>query len=814
MHKTEGRKGPALTDHPHVNGSLTDIQRQHLEALGVPHWFAWTPYQINEKEPRKSGKAPMKPKAVARGVFNGAGYGSTSDPESTGGSLTVAMSAMKRGHGGVGLALKTAPARMVVLDMDHVRCPDTGEVNRLGGQLLERLAGHYVEVSPSGSGLRAVMWADDIGTLGVKKIFPAGAIGPDGEPSAVEIYPAGCSGYTRMTGALVAGVGVALVSDGQAVIDWVWELRTEKDLKAAASSSSGGLAAGFAALAQRWEVKPAAEVLASMKAYAASNPRSKLAEALRGNAKPWNSDASSLDFYLFCECVRRGCGTLEAVREVADATGAKRAKWDEKRGSGTVFSEGVSNAIRAELSSAQKGKGKAQVPAHVKANVEAVAQAGQPVATATSSGKAKATLSNVVAIMRARHHGVFAYDEFRRIVYRTRSLSGLDKFAATEPGPINDDDYTRVTLYLEREFGMEITQGDMVRKAVQALARDCRYNPVAAVLKDCADEWRKSEMCRAGQSLLDTWLVRLMGVDDTGCEEYVRRVSRCCLIQAAARVLIKGAEVHTMPVFSGHGGDGKGHLLKALAEVIGPGLFTSQSVDLGKSRDVVELLSASLICEWAELKPSKDSSAFKSAMTQQEDRHRKAYGIESESHPRLFTVWATTNEAEIITDPSQGEARRLWPTFIPRGRKADAIGLSLVGRLLWGEAVAAALDGERHFIHDVPEDAEAFGQWQRVIEGFRVSDPLDDAVRSYVADWVTQDGAGWMEFRSSKQIADAIGLSDGELGHAKKGDWQALNRALTALQLKKTTSGHLKVKGWLIPGDARRQIAESLGLEI
>lgn len=795
----DGHKGRAFA-FEYQQGTLDEAQVGALRALEplASKWFCWGSQWTN------AGGQPKAP-----GNPNTMGNGSAADM-ATAASLDTALSKLNGGKvAGVGLALQAADPRLVVLDMDHVRNPDTGELNRLGEQLLKRLFGHYVEVSPSGRGLRAVMLANDIGTSGVKKISPAGEIGPDGEPSVVEMYPAGCNNYTRMTGALIAGVGVAKVSDGQAVIDWVWELRTEKDLKAAACSKAAGLEEGFTALAQMREAKPAAEVLVSMKAYAASNPRSKLAEAMRGNPKPWSSDASSMDFFLFCECVRSGCGSLDAVREVADATGAKRAKWDEKRGSGTVFSEGVSNAIRAELSNTQKGKGKAQVPAHVRANVEALAQAGQPVASVASSGKVKATLSNVIAIMRARHHGLFAYDEFRRIVYRTSSLSGLDKFAATEPGPINDDDYTRVTLYLEREFGMEITQGDMVRKAVQALARDCKYDPVAKVLKDCADEWRMS-----GKSLLDTWLVRFMGVDDTGCEDYVRRVSRCCLIQAAARVLTKGAEVHTMPVFSGHGGDGKGHLLKALAEVIGPDLFTSQSVDLGKSREVVELLSASLICEWAELKPSKDSAAFKSAMTQQVDKHRKAYGIEAESYPRRFTVWATTNEAEIITDPSQGEARRLWPMFIPRGRKADAVGLSVVGRLLWGEAAAAALANERHFIHDAPEDALAFGQWQRVIEEFRVSDPLDDAVRNYVADWIMMGGAGWLEFRSSKQIADAIGLSDGELGHAKKGDWHALNRALTALQLQKTTSGHLKVKGWLIPADARQHIAKSLGLEI
>ena len=372
-------------------------------------------------------------------------------------------------------------------------------------------------------------------------------------------------------------------------------------------------------------------------------------------------------------------------------------------------------------------------------------------------------------------------------MYRVKSLVVLDPKAETETGPVTDDDYRRVALYLHSVYGWSAKLDD-VRDAVKTVARDEKIDPVRDALEKLALAWD-------GVKRLDDWLVRYLKIDDTDCADYVRKVARVSLIQAVGRVMHPGAKADVMPVIIGPGGEGKGKALQALASGVGPGLYTNTGFDMSKTSDIIEKCAGRLIVEAAEMdaiKRGRDVSAFKSAMTVLEDTHRKPWESESEDFPRRNTFWGTSNEDEFITDSSDGQGRRFWPlaSLATRDDPMDVQGLEAIAPQLWGEAVAAFMAGELSYI-DHRADRAAAEQWDRVIERCRVSDPLDDAVDAYLMAWAAKDD-GW---RASAEIAKEVGLVREFSTTVEKKDFYRLADLLKARKLKKAKQGTFR--GWV-----------------
>lgn len=798
-----------------------EANRQHLQRL-VPfaeHWFCW-----GKRQPNKAGefKVPIDPKTGKAG--------SASDP-ATAGAFEQASAQCVRGYGygrggGVGVLMTTATAGFVGLDFDDVRDPDSGEVNDMGAEVVRRFAGNYVEISPSGKGLRVFC----LGSITASKTTISGG--------SVEVYPAGAKRYLRVTGALVTGCAGEVV-DGQGGLDWLAGLvaAAKGEAKAvtptiggsevgvvgsvaggeaandpsnggdvvvaakvtSASSSATEIEQWFAVMRERRLAMDPAEVLAGMQQAAAEQPTGKLAMAMKGDAGRWSKDESSMDFFLFCEVIRRGCDSVEDVDNVLMATGARRAKWNEKRAKfGDFFTQTVHAALKAEVGKRPKSKAiKAAPSTETAGRIRGMQTAGGHVAQ-TAGGKLKPTLHTMVTILRTAAPGLFAYDEFRAATFRTRSLAELEPHGIKVPGPVVDDDYRRVALFLEREFELAATVKD-VREAVLTVAKDCRHNPIGTSLERLAIEW-----VEAGKpKVLDTWLTKYMMVDDTGLEDYVRKVGRAAVMQTVRRVLVPGAEVHSMPVFIGNGGNDKGKMLKALAEAVGENLFTDNRFDLRNSKDVVEKLARFLIVEWGEYGPQTDQAAFKAAMTQQSDTHRKSYGFESEDFVRQFTLWGTSNQRELISDPTDGEARRLWPLYLKYQAAADVEGFKQAARLMWGEATwCAKQTDERHYIDR--RDAVEFAQWNEVIRVCRVPDPIEDALDVFIQDWAMS--ADWgSRIVTTNDVAKAIDQVDPYTGKAKRGDFIRVNGLMTARGMVKTQNA-AKAKAWRMPPEVKRRV--------
>lgn len=835
--------------------------RQHLQRL-VPfaeHWFCWGDHWNVPKVNKDTGvtewvpKGPGDPNSLEMGDHGepgtagtfaeataqvGVGYRKRRKPSKEGGKSAPPGSCF-----GVGVLMTTAAAGFVGLDFDDVRDPDSGEVSELGAEVLRRFAGAYVELSPSGRGLRVFC----LGSTSASKNTINGG--------SVEVYPGGAKRFLRVTGALVAGCAGEVV-ECQTGLDWLaGRVAGAKGKAAAVGSSVGGSEGGavgsvaggeaandpavgggdvvvgvatvtssasspaaeigqlFAVMRERRPAIDPAEVLAGMQAVAAGSPRGKLAMAMKGDALPWAKDESSMDFFLFCEVIRRGCDSVEDMDTVLMATGAKRAKWSEKRGGyGDVFTQTVYKALKSEVTNGAKPQTNKRKD-KIKANVEAVEAEGGNL-TMTASGKAKPTLLTAVTVIHALAPGLFYYDEFKETVYRARGVSELGRGGSQKPGRLTDDDLTRVALALEASYGLEYKKPQDISPAVYAVARDNKRNPVADQLRALADVWQQS----GKPDVLGDWLEKYMAAETAGIGDYVSKIGRICLMQAARLVFREEVEgrwglgtvkAQSMPVFISNGGQSKGKALEVLAGAVGPNLYTANKFNIGDAKDVVETLSRFLIVEWAEYGGSKDTAAFKQGMTNPFFTVRRPWGTESEDFDRRFSLFATSNESEIITDPSRGEARRLWPIYTVWGRSGDEVGLRKAAPMLWGQAAWLALNtDERHWIDDQNPDRmemEVIRQWDAVIDRCRVSGPTEEKLDEFLRKWAAS--SNWMsQMVSSNDVARAAGAVDSYTNTPTTAEFRTVSRLMVARGMRRIQMPGTRAKGWTMPDAARENL--------
>jgi hypothetical protein len=701
-------KAEALTLYPHHGGIVTEAQREKLEAVvELTHWFNWDPLKGS---PGKLGKAPIN--------FRTGGFGAVNKPE-TAGTFAQVLGRIPDG-GGVGTLLSETPDGFVCLDLDHVI--HEGVMHWLGKFAVDFFKGTYIEVSPSGTGLRiftrgVVDWPHSV--LPDPKIIGPITVGrcPSGVDIKFEVYHSQPIKWVRCTGAvLIESSGV--VTECQNGIEWVLGEMAKKIAavakKGAGSSANSGPVKGGSGdmdelFAQVEELrgtpdKGSDEVLGEILDRVATQPRSKLADA--------------------CEAV----SSLEAA-------GGELAR--------------------------------------------------------TNTGSVRSGFANVVQVLRhdPEASGLFGYDLFKGRMYRTKSLVALDSKAETETGPVTDDDYRRVALFLHRKYGMNAKLDD-VMEAVKTVARDERFDPVKDALEKLGAAWD-------GVKRLDGWLVKYMKIDPSTGGEYVRKVSRVLLIQAVQRVLVPGSRAESMPVFIGPGGEGKGKAFQALAGSVLPGLFTNGGFDISSTKDIIEKCRGRLIVEASEMdcvKRARDVAAFKAAMSVQEDTHRKSYEREPEDFKRSFTIWGSANDEEFITDTSNGQGRRVWPLFTmaTRSKPIDVKGLESDGGQLWGEAVRALQGGElSYFDENTDTDPRATDQWNMVIERCRVPTYLDDAIDLYLMEWATV-GIEW--WRSSLDVSTGLGLGSSVSGRIDAKEFHVATELLKAKKLKRRKLGNRR--GW------------------
>jgi len=176
-------------------GRAAIAQNIPKELRDLDQWLVW---RLEERDGKKT-KVPYDAKTGRKGKSN--------DP-ATWASFDAALQAYEAGgYSGVGFAFREGD-RLSGADLDHVIDTETGEVQQLALEILERFKGSYAEVSPSGTGLRIFVFGEPT------------RCGKGTEVKAVELYNHSSPRFLTVTGLHWQGSSPA-VTPQQDALDWL-----------------------------------------------------------------------------------------------------------------------------------------------------------------------------------------------------------------------------------------------------------------------------------------------------------------------------------------------------------------------------------------------------------------------------------------------------------------------------------------------------------------------------------------------------------------------------------------------------------------
>jgi putative DNA primase/helicase len=271
---------------------------------------------------------------------------------------------------------------------------------------------------------------------------------------------------------------------------------------------------------------------------------------------------------------------------------------------------------------------------------------------------------------------------------------------------IQDHHLSDIRLALEAD-GFEPNERD-IRPAVECVARDESYNPIADYLNGLA--WD-------GTSRLEEWMVKLLGAPQT---DFVRLISPKVLIAAVARALRPGCKVDTVLILEGAQGIKKS---TAIAALFGEA-YATESVSLfDQHNKMVLAMRGSWVVELAEFVAiaRRDHGAVKGMISMCSDKVVLPYAKYASNHPRRCVFFATVNPEGngYLTDMTGN--RRYWPVSVT---KIELEGIRAARDQLWAEACHRFQVGERWWLEQheegvassVQEDREEADAWAEALE--------------------------------------------------------------------------------------------------
>lgn len=593
------------------------------------------------------------------------------------------------GYGGVGILMASLPG-MVGIDIDH--CLEDGVVKTSAAEVVAAVEaiGSYIEVSPSGTGLRAFV----LGTL------PHGCKEKVGD---IEVYGPGSTRYLTVTGVVWSRVGMRAVVENQpAINDFLTRfdhLKSEDVIEPARSGNPAPCLDDDPAPCsddERWPRVSDDEVLGLLRR---NNKRGLVTRLLEGKLDDADGDHSKADFMLCCQ-IANYTRDEDQVDRIFRQSGLMRPKWTERRGKSTWGADTIYSAIEV----IEKGGNNHWVRQAAKTAVRAIEHAQVKSILERANEFLEGGLGGLVDSKGRLRQNVYVWSQ---LLYRDKRFIGgawFDEFAAHprktpvfsqamgrafDGEALTDEDFLGVVIWLAREWGLCIRPLD-ARSVLLAWAGMTRLNPIASRLDVMASEWD-------GALRLDRWLIDYCGASDANGElsEYLAAIGSRWFIGVVARAY-GPAKVDTMLILEGRQGTGKSTAARTLAEAISPACFL-EGFELGAGKDALISLRGKLVAEWGELSGlgKHESDMLKNFLSREVDSYRDPYGVTTRDFRRTCCLIGSTNESVYLRDVTGN--RRFWPVQVG---KIDVARLRLDAGQLWGEAVHRLRQGERWWVGD------------------------------------------------------------------------------------------------------------------
>jgi len=427
----------------------------------------------------------------------------------------------------------------------------------------------------------------------------------------------------------------------------------------------------------------------------------------------------------------------------------------------------------------EKGKSKKEAPEIVGSGTRLMV---------ASNGTVKQTIENAYRIVKGdpKLAGRFWWSETG--FCRMAELP-LPWDARNSSRPVIDEDYSALTAYCERYYGLHAKEA--VVDAVAICAKENSRNPVREWLDTL--EWDG-----------DSRIGGLLGMLGCVCDEYEQAVMRLWLVGAVARAYEPGIKFDYMPVLVGAQGIGKSKFASLFCPTRD---WYDDNFKTIEGDVAVEKLRGLWIAEFAELlatKRAKDVEGIKAFITSTGDTIRPKYGRETVFRPRCCVFIGTTNDTQFLTDAT-GNRRFLPIQCLNKKNQCDPF-LYTDGAHLWFEqAVAEAVaiwKSERPALvlpTAMQERAE------RMQMQYTEEDPLAGIIAEYMEDRLysaTEAGEGSIAERvCSREIYDH--LPDDYKRRDSRYTINDINRAMATIEgwvrLPNTlrTNGYGKQRCWV-----------------
>jgi len=253
----------------------------------------------------------------------------------------------------------------------------------------------------------------------------------------------------------------------------------------------------------------------------------------------------------------------------------------------------------------------------------------------------------------------------------------------------------------------------VVTDRLHQLAEGNHYHPVQEYLE--ATEWDRVPR-------LDTWLTTYVGVRGS---PYTRHAGTVMLRAAVRRVYVPGCKFDQALVLIGDEDSGKSLTIKTLCPHLE---WFSESLPISASpKLVVEGTEGIWLIESPEMVAHKDPERVKDFLSRSVDGPvRKAYARNSDTVPRQFVVFGTTNNVRPIVDETG--IRRFWPM------KSGALEYDALIRdrdQLWAEAFLREMESGHEGPLNMPDHLTAgLTQEQRK---FVVLDAWAEALKEWLS---------------------------------------------------------------------------------
>lgn len=701
----------------------------------LPTWLVWRFVQTPGKA--KPDKVPHY--AGTRRKRNGE-LGRPEDRAQLVDFATARAAAERHGFDGVGLAM-LPDWGISALDLDGCVAPDGAVVPRALGLC----SGTYVELSPSGTGLRAFVRGD----LGTRKDLE--------RVDGFKFETFSDTGFVTLTGRALPVVDLLGLEDTIAPASDDLRAYCEKRFGPARGPAGASDTEPLGLSEQQIDL-----VLS-------------LLDPEEGGHDVWLRRCMGLHHETRGEGFDT-CDTWCSRGATYPGTDALRQRWDsfgrgDKRPCTMRGMVARANDLGAGINLAALAIDDFGDEATARPANDGAAVVEMPAFKRAKAGQIEATRENLTL---ALHRPDLCGMQLRRDEFR-------DEIMQATPGrddwrPFKDSDYHALCMQLERGAnGFKDIPKERIRDTVAFVAEANAF--------DSAQHWLKGLQWDGTPRAAD-FLARYFGAEPS---PYATAVGLYYWTAAAGRVLDPGTKADMVPVAVGPQGSRKSSTVAAL--VPSPDFFLE--LDLGaKDDDVARLLRGKLVVELGELKGlrAREVESLKAFITRQHEQWVPKFREMAVRYARRCVFVGTTNKDEFLTDDT---GHRRWLPF--RAGACDPDAAARDRGQLWAEGAALF---QQHGV--MWQDAERHAGAEHA--QYVVRDPWESAVAAWLATSEEDGGPAARGFTAAEALTRAVHFTQQALTQVNKDRMARVLKELGCVPGKIVVAGK-QARGYRLPDE-------------